>query len=124
MDPTTISAVLSPAMAIVLFLNILVGAGSVLAAGGNLGPFKLSPTAATYLAPVVAVASGSVTFISKTASSQGSAFAFSAMLVVTALLVGFGTWIASAAAGQAVQHHASVGALAKARDAKAPTVVK
>jgi hypothetical protein len=118
MDPTLITAVLSPAMAVVLFLNILVGAGATLAAGGNLGPFKLSPTLATYLAPVFAILSGAVAFNTKQASAAGSSFSFSVMLVVTALLVGAAMWLASAQAGKAVEHTARNRMAAKMRVAR------
>ena len=119
MDPNTIVTVLSPTMAIVFFLNLLVGAGSVLAAGGSLGPIKLPAAAAGWFVPVVAIFTGTVGFLTTQATSDATkaAFHFTAMLVITALLVGFGNWLAAALAGQAVQHHVSVKMLAKARAA-------
>lgn len=113
MGPQLISSVLSPAMAIVLLLNIITGALASLAAQGSLGPFKLPAALAPYLVPIVAILSGSVTFIGQQAAAPG--FAFSPMLVVTALLVGLAHWIFAAGAGQAVEHHQRMAAKARAR---------
>ena len=128
MDPNLIVTVLSPAMAIILFLNLLIGAGSVLAAGGSLGPVKLPASWAGWFAPVVAILSGTVGFITQQATGDATkaSFHFTVMLIVTALLVGFGHWLVGAAAGKAVQHHIDTREIAKARataDATKPTAV-